>query len=394
MRVLVLNCGSSSVKMALIDPASRQRLFRGQVERIGQEGGMEGEARWGDGPETRELLPPGDYGTAIRWLAERLDPALPPDAVGHRVVHGGEAYVGPVIVDDAVAADLERLSRLAPLHNPPNLAGIRAARELFPRLPQVAVFDTAFHASLPERAFRYALPERFYRELGVRRYGFHGLSHRYVAERVAAILGRADLRLVSLHLGAGCSAAAIAGGRSLDTSMGMTPLEGLVMGTRCGDLDPAIPLLLQTQAGVSPEAVDRILNHESGLRALADGRQDMREVLAAMRAGDPAACLAFDLFCYRVRKYVGAYAAALGGLDVLAFTAGIGENSAEVRAAVCSELGFLGVRLDPARNRETREDEREIGAADAPVRVLVIPTDEEWVIARDTEARIAAAAEP
>jgi acetate kinase len=390
MHVLVLNCGSSSVKTRLVEAETGAVAFTGSVDRVGSDNGRSTRrARASGGAEEREESAPGDYREAIRWLADRLPGASQPQAVGHRVVHGGEEYVRPTRIDDEVLRDLERCSRLAPLHNPPNLTGIRAARELFPDLPHVACFDTAFHATLPPHAYRYALPEFLYREHAVRRYGFHGLSHRFVAERAAAFCGRDDLRLVSLHLGNGCSAAAVHAGRSVDTSMGMTPLEGLIMGTRSGDLDPAVPLLLQSLLGKTAGEVDALLNHEAGLEALSGRTGDMRDIEAARAAGDGRAALAFDAFCYRVRKYVGAYAAALGGLDALAFTGGIGENSGTVRSAVCEGLEFLRIRLDPARNGDDHTGEREISAPIAPVRVLVIPANEEWIIARDAAAALA-----
>jgi acetate kinase len=384
--VLVLNCGSSSVKLRLVETSTGQWRARGSVDRIGEEG-EPGTRRLtlAGGPEQVEQAPHTDYHQAIGWLVGQLPAGLRPEAAGHRVVHGGETHTAPIVITPEVVQELDECSRLAPLHNPPNLAGIRATTELFPHLRQVAVFDTAFHATLPDYAYRYAIPERYYRQHGIRRYGFHGLSHRYVSERAAAILKRDDLRLVTLHLGNGCSAAAIRAAQSLDTSMGMTPLEGLVMGTRSGDLDPAVPLILQGEERLSPEAVDQVLNRDSGLEALSGGISDMRNLEAAVAAGNAAARLALDTFCYRARKYVGAYAAGLGGLDTLVFTAGIGENSATVRAAICAGLEFLGIRLDPALNGENRSEERDISAPGAAARTLVIPTDEELVIARDTE---------
>jgi acetate kinase len=379
------------VKLSLVDTLSGKCSVHGSVDRIGskdEEGTRR--IRHEDGPEQAENALTADHREALEWLASALGADPDPEAVGHRVVHGGERHVSPVVVDEDVLDDLESLSPLAPLHNPPNLAGIRVARELFPALSQVAVFDTAFHATLPDYAYRYAIPEALYQRYGIRRYGFHGLSHRYVSERAAVLLGRADLRLVTLHLGNGCSGAAVRGGRSVDTSMGMTPLEGLVMGTRCGDLDPAVPLMLQAEGALSAAQVDRLLNRESGLVALSGGEQDMRDIQARMEAGDGPARLAFEAFCYRVRKYVGAYAAVLGGLDALVFTAGIGENSAPVRAAVCSGLEFLGIRLNPALNGEKSAEERDLGDEGSSARVLVIPTNEELVIARETEAALRA----
>lgn len=387
MLVLVLNCGSSSVKLSLLDAESGQSLAEGLVDRVGDTEAA-GTARL-HGPGLSpccESLAARGYEEAIRWLVDRLPAGKRPAAVGHRVVHGGERYTTSVRVDAAVLQELEAVSRLAPLHNPPNLQGIHAAQALFPDLPQVVAFDTAFHATLSDFAYRFALPDRFYHQHGIRRYGFHGLSHRYVSERAAALLQRSDLRLVSLHLGNGCSAAAVRGGRCVDTSMGMTPLAGLVMGTRCGDLDPAVPLLLAGLEGESLAHVERVLNRESGMKALSGGHADMRDIEAAAAQGDEKAQLAFRVFCYTARKYVGAYAAALGGLDALVFTAGIGENSARVRAEICAGLEFLGVRLDPQRNGEDSDQARDLSIPNAAVRVLAIPTDEELVIARETAA--------
>lgn len=388
MLVFVFNCGSSSVRLSLIDTVSGAWRAKGSVDRIGDPDrpGTGKVQRAGEAPRTVETR--GSYEEAVHWLVGEMHPENPPEAIGHRVVHGGEEYEKPVVVTPEVLEDLDRLSRLAPLHNPPNVAGIRLAGTLFPDLPQVAVFDTAFHATLPDYAYRYAIPERFYREDGIRRYGFHGTSHRYVSERAAAMLGRTDLRIVTLHLGNGCSVAAVRAGKSLDTSMGMTPLEGLVMGTRSGDLDPSIPLLLQESGGLTAAEVDRILNHEGGLEALSGGLSDMRDIERERAAGNDRARLAFDAFCYRVRKYVGGYAAVVGGLDALVFTAGIGENSAAVRAAVCAGLEFLGLRLDEARNGQNTSEERDISAPDSSARILVIPTNEELLIARDTEAAL------
>jgi len=390
MRVLVFNCGSSSVKISSIDTALGTWSARGSVDRIGAEGGP-GTCRVqrAGEPPREEPADVADHAEAVRLLVDRLPREGRPEAAGHRVVHGGERYTAPVVADAAVLEELDALAHLAPLHNPPNVAGLRIATQLYPELPQVAVFDTAFHATMPPHAYRYAVPERLYTECGVRRYGFHGLSHAWVAGRAAALTGRPDLRLVSLHLGNGCSAAAVRGGQCLDTSMGFTPLEGLVMGTRCGDLDPAVPLFLQEEAGLSLREVGRILNEDSGLEALA-GRSDMRDLQSAMAAGDARARLAFDIFCYRIRKYVGAYAAALGGLDALVFTAGIGENSAPVRAAVCEGLEFLGVRFDAARNGEYQGGECDVSAAGSGARVLVVPTNEELMIARETESLVSA----
>jgi acetate kinase len=306
-------------------------------------------------------------------------------AIGHRVVHGGETFTAPVPIDDAVVARLEAIRHLAPLHNTINLAGIRVARARLPRLPQVAAFDTAFHHDLPAPARHYALPLTLQAEQGIRRYGFHGLSHQFVAGAAAGFLERppGELKLVTLHLGNGASACAVRGGRSVDTSMGFTPLEGLLMGSRSGDLDPALPGYLAERLGLSATELDRLLNRQSGLLGLC-GESDMRRIEQRMAAGDEAARLAFDMFCYRVRKYVGAYHAALNGIDALVFTAGIGEHSAAVRTTVCDGLDALGIAVDTDRNAAVDGGIADISPAAAPVRVLVVPTDEELQIARDT----------
>ena len=317
-------------------------------------------------------------------MLDDLDPESI-DAVGHRVVHGGSVFVEATVIDDEVEAEIERLAVLAPLHNPPGLQGIRAARAALPFVPHVAVFDTAFHATLPPAAYTYAIDASVAAEHGVRRYGFHGTSYRYVTRRAAEVLGRplGDLRLVVLHLGNGASAAAVAGGRSVDTSMGMTPLEGLVMGTRSGDLDPAVLLHLQRVGGFDTDALDRLLNRSSGLQGLG-GHSDMRDLLAAAESGDAAAELAFEVYIRRVARYIGAYAAELGGLDALVFTAGVGENSALVRRRSVERLGFLGLALDDGRNEARSADARIISPDGAAVPVLVVPTNEELQIALET----------
>jgi acetate kinase len=307
--------------------------------------------------------------------------------IGHRVVHGGERLTAPTLIDDATVQAIADQSPLAPLHNPSNLLGIRIARASFPDTPQVAVFDTAFHQTMPPRAYRYALPAEVAGELRIRRYGFHGTSHAYVARKAAEHLGRpaAELNLVTLHLGNGASMAAVAGGRCIDTSMGLTPLEGLVMGTRSGDLDPAVVFYLHREAGLSVDDIDDLLNKRSGMLGMA-GANDMREVARLVTEGDPAATQALDVYCYRIRKYVGAYAAALGRLDALVFTAGVGENNDTVRAGVCQSLEGLGVKLHTKRNRARSGKARTISADDSPVAVLVVPTNEELEIASQTLA--------
>jgi acetate kinase len=306
-------------------------------------------------------------------------------AVGHRVVHGGELFRAPTLIRDDTLEKIGAMIPLAPLHNPPNLKGITVSRALFPGIPHIAVFDTAFHQSMPAYAYRYALPDEYYSRYNIRRYGFHGTSHQYVAREAAAMLGKKpeQINLISLHLGSGCSAAAIRNGVSVDTSMGMTPLAGLIMGTRCGEIDPGICVHLQTALGLKAGELDDLLNKKSGLKGIC-GVNDMRDIHRRRAAGDPLARLAFEMFVYGVKKYIGAYAAALGRIDALVFTAGIGENDPEVRRECCEGLDMLGIRIDPVRNFAAGRDARPIHAADGRVQVLVIPADEELEIARQT----------
>jgi len=396
-RILVLNLGSSSLKYDLLDAGAPGERVRGQVERIGDE------ARhlWRyAGDEGQEAVAAADHEAALGAAIKRLTGAGGPladlsslSAVGHRVVHGGAKYARPVLIDDEVVAALEDLCRLAPLHNPVALAGIRACQRLLPDLPQVAVFDTAFHQTVPEHAAAYAIPHELAAEHGLRRYGFHGTSHKYVAQRAAAHLQRSfrDLRLITCHLGNGASVCAIDHGRSVDTSMGLTPLEGLVMGTRSGDLDPGLVLHLCTALGKTPSEVDRLLNRESGLLGLSGLSKDVRELEAAAAQGNERARLAISAFCYRVKKYIGAYVAVLGGVDALVFTGGIGQGSAWIRARVCQGLAGMGITVDEALNSaevENRDAVRVISDAAQPVRVLVVPTDEEAMIARETMATL------
>ncbi len=404
MNVLVLNCGSSTVKFQLIATDldriaedTDERLARGQIERIGGEAIITFHAAGRDARRT--TAPVRDTRAAveqiIRWVTSEasgigaVKSVADVHAVGHRVVHGGERFTQSVLITDEVLRGIEDCIDLAPLHNPANIRGIEAAREVFgPGLPQAAVFDTAFHQTLPEQAYLYALPYQWYRRHRIRRYGFHGTSHRYVAYRYRKLLGieRNKTNVVTLHLGNGCSAAAIRAGDSVDTSMGMTPLEGLVMGTRSGDIDPAIIDYITAKEGLTPQEVDSILNKQSGLIGISGLTNDMRELLDEEReSGDRRARLAIDIFCYRVRKYVGAYLAALGGSDALIFTGGIGENSPEIRARVCEGLAWMGVELDPARNAETvARREGLVSREGSRLGVYVIPTDEELLIARDT----------
>ncbi len=394
MKILVLNAGSSSIKYQLFDASGWTPLSSGLLERIGEPDGrlvtrsLGASGRVGESthPATvsghREaLIHVLDVLAASGWMRHRSDLV----GIGHRVVHGGEAFDRATLVDAGVVDAIRSLAPLAPLHNPASLAGIEVALEVCPDVPQVAVFDTAFHRTMPPHAYRYALPLALYQEHGVRRYGFHGTSHQYVARRTAAVLGRRpeELNLVTLHLGNGASAAAIRGGRSVETSMGMTPMEGLVMGTRCGDLDASIPLYLSRSTGMTLDGLERLLNEESGLKGLC-GSSDMREVLSRVDAGDPDALLALDAYCHRVKKYVGAYLAVLGRTDAVVFTAGVGENSAMVRSRCCQGLAGLGIALDEERNASASREDREIQAEGAAVKVLVVHTDEELEIAQQT----------
>ena len=387
--VLVLNAGSSSLKYSLLDGDSGIPEATGSVERIGEDSGSLTHSV--EGEKHTEERPVADFEDALRSALGAFDrhgPAIGRvtlAAVGHRVVHGGDRFSGPTVVDDDVLDRIRALVPLAPLHNPANIAGIEVARRRYPDVPQVAVFDTAFHATMPPRAWRYALPRELADRLGIRRYGFHGTSHAYVARRAAEHLGRPaeELDLVTLHLGNGCSAAAVAGGRCIDTSMGLTPLGGLVMGTRSGDLDPGVVVHLHREGGLTVDEIDTLLNKQSGMTGLA-GSNDLREVHAAADAGDADAAEALDVFCYRIRCTVGAYTAALGRLDAVVFTAGVGENDADVRARVCGGLAGFGVQLDAARNTARSRETRTVSADGSPVAVLVVPTDEELEIAEQT----------
>jgi acetate kinase len=367
--ILVLNTGSSSLKYRLVDPANPAAGRRGLVERIGEPGGVP------------------DHAEALRAAAVELDLAdVPLRAVGHRVVHGGTRFRAPVIVDDEVIETVRELIPLAPLHNPANLTGIEVARKLRPDVPHVAVFDTAFHATIPDAAAVYAIDSELATAHGIRRYGFHGTSHRYVAQRTAALLGRPldELNLIVLHLGNGASACAVHSGRSVDTSMGFTPLDGLVMGTRCGDLDPGVLTYLMRLPEFDADRLDRLLQRRSGLMGLC-GDNDMRTVLARRDAGDPAATLAFDIYCRRIRRYVGAFHAELGRLDAVTFTAGVGEHAPPVRAAALDGLAMWGIDIDPSLNSAPAAGPRVISPPDRPIAVCVVPTDEELAIAEETE---------
>ena len=403
--VLVINSGSSSLKYQVVDATTGVAAASGLVERIGGTGGRLTHKRMpaagSDEAETTEWeVDVADHTVAIEQM-QRAFAEHGPDlgemglaAVGHRVVQGGARFGGPVLVTDDVKRIIEDLSDLAPLHNPPNLAGIEAAQQVFSDLDHVVVFDTAFHLSMPARANTYALDAGVARQYRIRRYGFHGTSHAYVARQAAQFLGKreSEVNVIVLHLGNGASATAVAGGASVDTSMGLTPLEGLVMGTRTGDIDPAVAFYLARHAGMSVDEIDDLFNRRSGMLGLT-GHQDMRDVVEAWEAGNPAAELGLDLYTYRLKKYIGSYLAILGRVDAVVFTAGVGENSAPVRLRTMSGLEHLGMGVDPVRNAERKPGIRDISADGAAERTLVIATNEEWEIARQTMTVIEAPAE-
>lgn len=382
--VIVINCGSSSLKFAVFDLDGKTALLKTMAERLGSiEASLKIES---DGETILLPMPFATHHTALQATIERMD-GLNPRSIGHRVVHGGESFTNSVLITEEVIQAVERCSSLAPLHNPANLSGIRMAQELFPSLPQVAVFDTAFHQTLPPHAFLYAIPHKYYEELRVRRYGFHGTSHHYVALEAAQRLGKkaSATNLITLHLGNGCSACAIRNGRSVDTTMGLTPSEGLVMGTRSGDVDPTLHQFFQDQTGMRLSEITQMLNSQSGLLGISGLSNDMRTLVQAADNGHERAKLAIEVFCYRLAKSVCSLTAALDSLDALVFTGGIGENSAVVRAKTASFLKIIGVVIDEEKNTtHGRADSGRISSATSRVTCLVIPTDEERMIARDT----------
>jgi len=393
MKLLVVNCGSSSLKYSLFDTANETANASGIIEKIGEQGTRHVH-RSSKGEVIREL-PNSSHREAFAAMGKELMARVSgvissPDeiaAVGHRVVHGGERFNHPIIITKKVLKDIEKVAHLAPLHNPVNLIGITEAKRMFPNASHVAVFDTAFHQTLPAYAYLYGLPYEYYEQKGVRRYGFHGMSHAYVSLKAAEHLKRPynELEVITCHLGNGASICAVDHGRSVDTSMGLTPTEGLIMGTRCGDLDPSILVHLMHTEGMGHSDLDRLINEQSGLKGISGISSDMREIEKAAHEGNHRALLAFKTFCYQVRKYIGAYVAAIGGLDVLVFTGGIGQGSAGVRSLACQGLGYMGIHIDEEENRNARgfEEVCDISIADAPVRVLIIPTHEERMIARE-----------
>ncbi len=400
MKVLVLNCGSSSLKFQLIETSpeliesdSEEVLAEGLVEKIGM---AESTIRYSSntGHNVKEKPVVLEHSVAVEKVIYHLthgkhgviESVNDIDAVGHRIVHGGEKFSDSAIITDEVLAMIRECVPLAPLHNPPNILGYEVAVQVLPNTPHVAVFDTAFHQTMPDWAYMYALPYSLYERFSIRRYGFHGSSHRYLTYQLEKLTGKPkeEMNIITAHLGNGGSMAAIKGGKSIDTSMGMTPLEGLVMGTRAGDIDPAIPLFLMEEENLELDQANNLLNKHSGLVGVSGVSNDMREISAASDAGNDRARLAIDIFCYRIRKYIGAYAAALGHVDHIAFTAGIGENTPLVRKKACEGLEVLGVKFDDDRNMEFDRGEGMISTDDSKIKVWIVPTDEEIVIARDT----------
>lgn len=393
MKIFVINCGSSSLKYKLFDMRDESVLAEGIIERIGIENSfLKYETKDGRSIKIEKDIPSHKKG--IELLIEKLlskEYGILNDmdeirAVGHRVGHGGEEFSQSVLIDDGVMKEIEDLCALAPLHNPANLMGIKVCQELMPETPQIAGFDTAFHQTIPEKAYTYAVPYEYYEKYGVRRYGFHGTSHGYVAERAAVMMGEniEDLKIISCHLGNGASISAIKNGKSIDTSMGFTPLEGLVMGTRSGDIDPAIIPFMMDKENLTASEMENILNKKSGLFGVSGISSDMRDIEKAAKEGNKQAKIALDIFNYRVKKYIGSYSAAMGGIDAVVFTAGIGENAIETREEILTGLEYLGIKVDKEANN-IRGQEQIITSSDSIVKAMVIPTNEELVIAKDTQ---------
>ena len=395
MNILVINAGSSSLKYQLLNPETGALLAKGLCERIG----IDGKFTYKPQVEGKKVLDAIDvamptHSEAIQAVLNALVDAengvigsmKEIDAVGHRVVHGGEAFNKSVLITDEVMKAIEDCIPLAPLHNPANLKGVQAVAELMPGLPQVGVFDTAFHQTMPEKAYLYAIPYELYKEYGVRRYGFHGTSHRYVSQRVCEYLGvnAADKKIITCHIGNGGSIAAVDGGKCVDTTMGLTPLEGLMMGTRSGDIDGGAITFIQKKLGLDADGMSNLLNKKSGVLGVTGISSDMREIEEAEQQGNALAKTALDMYFYRIKKYVGAYAAAMGGCDIIVFTAGVGENQAGMREAVCKDMEYMGIKFDAEKNKTIRGEEAIISAPDSKVTVCVIPTDEELMIATDT----------
>ncbi|MCT4662481.1 MAG: acetate kinase [Tissierellales bacterium] len=394
MKVFVINCGSSSLKYQLIDMSNEEVLAKGLAERIGIEGARVTHTTTGKEKVVVEK-PMEDHKAAIEvvlsCMLDAENGAIKSmdeiNAVGHRVVHGGEKFADSVLINDEVMAAIEDCVDLAPLHNPANIIGIKACQELMPSTPMSAVFDTAFHQTMPQSAYMYALPYEYYEKYGVRRYGMHGTSHRYVSAKAAEMLGKdlKDIKLITCHLGNGASLSAVDHGKSVDTSMGFTPLEGLIMGTRCGDVDPAVITYVMDKEGLDIAGINNVMNKKSGVLGLSGISSDFRDIEEAAEKGNDRAALALDAFYYRVKKYIGAYAAAMGGVDAILFTAGLGENSISAREEICKGLEFLGAELDAEANN-VRGKDTVISKSDSKVKLLVVPTNEELMIAKDTLA--------
>lgn len=393
MNILVINAGSSSIKYQLIDMSTELPLASGIVERIGLEEGVVKYNTFVGGEEKKmkETFPIPNHKIGLERVAELLVDAKvgvvadPSEikAVGHRLVHGGEAFTKTVEITNEVKAKVEELFPLAPLHNPANLVGVEVAEKVFPNAKQVGVFDTAFHQTLPEKAYRYALPQKYYNEMGIRKYGFHGTSHKFVSEEAIAYLGKPDAKIITIHLGNGASMAAVKGGVCVDTTMGLGPLCGLIMGTRSGDIDPAIIFYLAQQKGYSVQEISDLLNKESGMKGLTNFT-DMRDVEKSQRAGEKGAILALEMYSYRVKQFVGSYAAAMNGVDAIVFTAGIGENDTSIRKMVCDDMEYLGISIDKERDANRKDGVHEINVEGAKTKVLIIPTNEELEIARQS----------
>lgn len=392
MKVLVINCGSSSLKYQLIDMETEQALAKGLVERIGIEGSIL--THKGDGKDKHIIeTPMKDHQVAIELVLGALtdkehgviNDMSEISSVGHRVVHGGEKYAQSVLINEEVMANLEKCAKLAPLHNPANIIGINACRKLMPNTPMSVVFDTAFHQTMPEEAYIYALPYEAYEKHSVRRYGMHGTSHKFVSGVAAEMMGKniEDLKIITCHLGNGASLTAVKNGKSVDTSMGFTPLEGLVMGTRCGDIDPAIIPFLMKEENLSVDEIDQLMNKKSGVLGISGVSSDFRDIEDAAKEGNHRAKLALDVFHYRVKQYIGAYAAAMNGVDAIVFTAGLGENSIGSREIICENMEFFGIKLDKEKNN-VRGKAVEVSAEDSKVKIFVIPTNEELMIAKET----------
>lgn len=393
MKILVLNCGSSSIKYALYNMDDKSVMTSGGAERVGLDGAFV-KVKLPNGEKKQIMHDIPEHTEGVKFIFSLLtDPEIGVikdlkeiDAVGHRMVHGGEKFNKSVLLTDEVLKAFEACIDLAPLHNPANLKGVKAVSELMPGLPQVGVFDTAFHQTMPAHSYLYAIPYELYEKYGVRRYGFHGTSHRYVSQRVCEFLGvnPADKKIITCHIGNGGSVAAVDGGKCVDTSMGLTPLEGLMMGTRSGDIDGGAITFLEKKLGLDADGMSNLLNKKSGVLGISGISSDMREIDTAVEQGNERAKIALDMYNYRIKKYVGAYAAAMGGCDIIVFTAGVGENQSEMREAVCENMEYMGVKIDKEKNKGIRGVEAVISAPDSKVTVCVIPTDEELMIATDT----------